>query len=297
MGYAVPRGNFNAEIHSVFTSAVNLRLVKGSRLITLVTIQEADLPQGIRLNSPEGFTFEELRRGEQLTCQNGILHCETVPMAVDLRQAQRWKCNLSALARERNDPSFLVARQRVSKALNERWAQVGNDASTAASEMAKIIPNLITATRKYDNLAAADSVKGLVGLGPGLTPAGDDFLVGYLAGLWSSAGEKTDCLRFLSHLRMVVIILSERTNDISRTYLHHAAHGQVSSRLVDLADAICRGANADRLLAAAEASMRVGHLSGLEATTGLLMGLSVWEESDRKDWNPILSPEAWVEGI
>jgi hypothetical protein len=290
MGYAVPGGNFNAEIHSVFTSAVNLRLAKGSRLITLVTIQEADLPQGIRLNSSEGFTFEGLRRGDQFTCQNGILHCETAPMVVDLRQAQRWKCNLSAFARERNIPSSLIARQRVSRALNERWAQVENDVSTAISEMAKIIPNLITATRRYDDLAAADSVKGLVGLGPGLTPAGDDFLVGYLAGLWCAAGEKTDCLRFLSHLRKMVIVLSERTNDISRTYLHHAAHGQVSSRLADLADAICRGANADQLLVAAEASMRVGHLSGLEATTGLLMGLSVWEESDSQDWNPAPYP-------
>jgi len=75
-----------------------------------------------------------------------------------------------------------------------------------------------------------------------------------------------------------VIRLSHLTNAISRTYLTHAARGQVSSRLADLAEAICRGENSDRLLAAAESAMQVGHTSGMDAVTGLLIGLVVWSQ-------------------
>jgi hypothetical protein len=44
VGDAVPRTNFDAAVHSVFQSAINLRLNNGDDLLTLVTSNEADLP-------------------------------------------------------------------------------------------------------------------------------------------------------------------------------------------------------------------------------------------------------------
>ena len=60
IGYAVPRTDFDATVHSVFRSAVNLRPAKGGLLLTLITSGEADLPQGIRVDFPEDFSFERL---------------------------------------------------------------------------------------------------------------------------------------------------------------------------------------------------------------------------------------------
>jgi hypothetical protein len=79
-----------------------------------------------------------------------------------------------------------------------------------------------------------------------------------------------------------VIHHSHQTNDISRTYLYHAARGQVSSLLANLAGAICHGESPDRLLEITEAAMQVGHTSGMDAVTGLLIGLTAW------DGNPLL---------
>lgn len=281
VGYAVPRRSFDAEVHSAFASAANLRLVRGGRLLTLVTVEEADLPQGIRLNTPQGFSFEGLRTGESVTCRDGLLRCEQASLTIDLRPARRWKCDLPALAANMNDPSTSAAWQSVEQALDERRAYTGTGLPAGqiatARRMGESVPGLVAATRRYDALAAAGVVAALIGLGPGLTPAGDDFLVGYLAGLWCAAGKRTERIRFLSGLGKAVSRLSRRTNDISRTYLVHAAHGQVSSRLADLAGAICRGERLDRLLEAAEAAIQVGHSSGMEAVTGLLVGLSVWD--------------------
>ena len=44
-----------------------------------------------------------------------------------------------------------------------------------------------------------------------------------------------------------------------------------------LAGAISRGDRSDHLLEAVEEAMQVGHASGMEAATGLLLGLSVWD--------------------
>jgi hypothetical protein len=134
---------------------------------------------------------------------------------------------------------------------------------------------LLDATRQFD-LSAASSFDALIGLGSGLTPSGDDLLVGYLAGLWCAVLDKSERVQFASNLGQAIIHHSSKTNDISRTYLCHAARGQVSSRLADLAEVICRGENSDRLLITVESAMQAGHTSGMDAVTGLLFGLTTW---------------------
>jgi hypothetical protein len=140
--------------------------------------------------------------------------------------------------------------------------------------------DLVDATRRYD-LADITAVRALIGLGPGLTPSGDDLLVGYMAGLWSTVRDRNERVQFISDLGKRVIRLSRMTNDISRTYLYHAVRGQVSSRLANLAEAISYGENSERLVDIAETAMSVGHTSGMDAVTGLLVGLTVWENKPR----------------
>ncbi len=289
VGYAVPRRDFDAEIHSTFTSAANLRLVRGMRLLTLVTVEEADLPQGIRLNTPQDFSFEGFRSGESVTCRDGILRCEQAPLTIDLRPARRWKCDLPALAVDMTNPAIAVAWRTSWQALNVRQTLAGAEIiaeallhiyktrqSATAKKISELTRDLVSATRQNDSLANT-AVAGLVGLGSGLTPSGDDLLVGYLAGLWCTARGREERVEFLSDLGRAAVRFSRRTNDISSTYLYHAAHGQVSSRLEILARTICQGECSDRLLEAAEAAIQVGHTSGMEAVTGLLLGLSAWD--------------------
>ncbi|RPI88851.1 MAG: DUF2877 domain-containing protein, partial [Chloroflexi bacterium] len=132
----------------------------------------------------------------------------------------------------------------------------------------------VEATRQYDLKPSA--VEALIGLGSGLTPSGDDLLVGYLTGLWCTVQDKDERTRFVLKLGKNIIDLSSKTNDISRTYLYHAAQGQVSSRLADLAEGICRGTGPARLGETAEAAFKVGHTSGMDTVSGLLIGLTVW---------------------
>ena len=76
IGDAVPRTDFDATVHSVFRSAVNLRPAKGGLLLTLITSGEADLPQGIRVDFPEDFSFERLCVGNKVICRDNFLDFE-----------------------------------------------------------------------------------------------------------------------------------------------------------------------------------------------------------------------------
>ena len=284
IGDAVPHADFDAAVHSVFRSAVNLSPAKESNLLTLVTSSEADLPQGIRVDTPEDFSFESgaLRAGEPAACRDELLRFG--PLTIGLRGARRWKCDLPSLQADLTDPSVATAWQSVWDALNARQVQLNAEIvaqdllrSDATLRAGAAMRGLLDATRRTDPAAPA-SVRPLIGLGSGLTPSGDDLLVGYLAGLWCAVRNSRERTQFVTGLGESVIRLSHLTNAISRTYLTHAARGQVSSRLADLAEAICRGENSDRLLTAAESAMQVGHTSGMDAVTGLLIGLVVWSQ-------------------
>jgi len=275
-----------ATVHSVFQSAINLRLTRGNKLLTLVASSQADLPQGIRVDTPNDFSFEIFRTGEQVTCRDDLLRFGS--STIELRGAKRWKCDLPALQADMTNPAVTTAWSYAWQTLNKRQILLGaeiiaedlfrSDDTIRAGvprKAGEAMRGLFDATRRYD-LTAASSLRPLIGLGTGLTPSGDDLLVGYLAGLWCTVRDRNERVQFVSNLGKAVIRLSRRTNDISRTYLYYAARGQVSSRLATLAEAICQGSNPDRLFDTAEAAMRVGHTSGMEAVAGLLVGLTVW---------------------
>lgn len=289
LGYAVPDEDFDGTVHSVFQSALNLRLHASDTLLTLVASDEADLPQGIRVETPVDFYFEKISVGETGACRNSLLRFAS--LTIDLRRARRWKCDLPALKTDPGTPAVASAWAYVWDALNRR--QKHSNAEIVAGELlnpgevkpnivsrkaGEAMRNLVSAARQFD-LNTNSAVKTLIGLGSGLTPGGDDLLGGFVAGLWCTDGDQSRRTTFITGLGSAIRHHSRQTNDISRTYLYHAVRGQVSSLLANLAEAISRGEAPDQLAGVAEAAMQVGHTSGMDTVTGLLIGLATWTDS------------------
>jgi hypothetical protein len=106
------------------------------------------------------------------------------------------------------------------------------------------------------------AIAELIGLGPGLTPSGDDFLCGVMA-----------ALHYLGHnavarplAECVLSAAATGTNFISACYLRCAAEGGVSEVLLNVLHSITSGG--DGLDACLDAVDGVGHTSGWDALTG-----------------------------
>lgn len=289
VGYAVPRISFDSVVHSVFESVVNLKTSKEDQLLTLLISGDTDLPHGIRLDPSNRFCFEGLPVGIRAVCRGGVLSMAGQSLTIDLRKAKCWESNLLTLQPDMNDAATVAAWRSVWQAVNDRQMRYGSgivarDLTGGITEeqpvwiqqVSRSTCRLLKATIRCD-LEATPAVESLIGLGPGLTPSGDDLVAGYLIGLWCTTKGRKERLRFLSALGKAVVDLSKRTNDISRTYLYHAAHGQASSRLVNLAIAVCAGENDDHVLGRASDALQLGHTSGMDAVTGLLFGLAAWD--------------------
>ncbi|WP_141726214.1 oxamate carbamoyltransferase subunit AllH family protein, partial [Actinacidiphila rubida] len=134
---------------------------------------------------------------------------------------------------------------------------------------------LLDAIRAGDAGLMRQGVLALLGLGPGLTPAGDDFLTGLclVAALPGSAqASLVPVVRDLASAR------PERTTDLSLATLLEAADARARAELLDILRLVAHTAAPGELHAAARALLAIGHTSGSDTLSGLAAGLRLEEE-------------------
>lgn len=100
-------------------------------------------------------------------------------------------------------------------------------------------------------------VAWLIGRGPGLTPAGDDFLLGFQYGLWARGWPSP----------LPLPPLAPRTTTLSAAYLWAAGRGEAAESWHNLVQAIGRG-TPQAVTAAGQAILATGHTSGADALFG-----------------------------
>jgi hypothetical protein len=134
------------------------------------------------------------------------------------------------------------------------------------------IQTLLEAIRANDYEAIRRNSKQLIGFGPGLTPSGDDVLLGLTA-----------CLKLLhENLNVSMIQVPEvnmaiascvlgKTTLISQELLLHAAVGQVDGPIANLVERTLLG-SPDEVSEATRHLLRLGGSSGTDIALGILLG-------------------------
>ncbi|RBY75500.1 DUF2877 domain-containing protein [Geodermatophilus sp. TF02-6] len=125
------------------------------------------------------------------------------------------------------------------------------------------------AVRRADLDAALRTAARLVGLGPGLTPAGDDVMAGTMAGLVLLGHPAAE--RFAAG---VYALAAGRTTELSRALLRHAAAGRVSGEYA----AVLHGLVGERPLGPA-----IGGLLATGCTSGRALALGLCTAIDLVD--------------
>jgi len=120
----------------------------------------------------------------------------------------------------------------------------------------------------------------LAGLGPGLTPAGDDFLLGVLAGLWMLLANHSIHGSAQSLCVRIGAIAAARTTRLSANWLRHAANGEFGQPWHDLARAL-RSADAPAVESAAQRILAVGATSGADALWGFVTAAEPMADGNR----------------
>lgn len=260
------------------------------RLITIGDERLHDGPLNLRLayGFPPGATAAlDIAMGETWTVSPGRLHRVDGP-EIDLAKARIWRpeepCktvdrsllsrNLAFLRRclTEQEKSYdglirLVIDAKPPRTTTER-AALPHITSLAAS-----LPRWLA----HNDVDDPASALQLLGLGPGLTPSGDDLLAGLLI-TWHHVGASRPAER-LGH--ELLTNGAERTNVISLAHLEAAAEGFGAAPLHDLLLAM-GGDDHTAIVEALDAASKIGHSSGLDAIAGMVLALTAWLKAGRE---------------
>jgi hypothetical protein len=236
-------------VHSVFTQAVNL-LWHDGRLLTLHGPSSLRAPFAVALDA---WPIGAVAPGDVVEADRDALRLAGV--RVELAGAARLDLELRPV---RHSPAQLlfaldpVAVPPVAPGLGSPLGRAGQD-------------RLAEGIRRRDGRILLEGVSGLIGLGEGLTPAGDDCLVGAMAALHAfTAG-------WLAEERRVVRGLAAAasgTTIVARDFLLSAADGRFAEALHRL----CAGPPRDAARAATEL-LAAGATSGADTLCGVRLAL------------------------
>jgi hypothetical protein len=143
-----------------------------------------------------------------------------------------------------------------------------------------------------DGTLALQASLGLLGLGPGATPSGDDFLCGFLLALTLllnsnqkplSGFDSSFFIQYKENLKQL-LYSKNPTTAISQQLLTLGCDGLFSQSLVLLANSfVYPQKNENQFIASLHLLAKMGHSSGYDTATGLLLGLLLFmPESEQR---------------
>jgi hypothetical protein len=265
-----PRETLRFWVHSCFRHALNISS-PGGELLTLLSPRYQNFPTAIRLSTPPGWDWRhQAHCRAPITLENNELRGTL--WRANLNEAPCWRPERERVHDGHSADALLAAYPALASQLSQYCLQREIRSSL------QLLPSWSSGGRvpglnPGDSAAALDSsVAELIGFGSGLTPDGDDYLLGYLASLWPwqhlgviSAHLKLLCPAIRNQLH--------RTTSISRHYLGLALQGHYSQPIDHLSTVLIRGSPSLDVKHAAIDVMQFGSSSGADCLAGFLHGI------------------------
>lgn len=265
-------------VQSVYRSVVNISTADG--LLTVASPETGGLPNGIVADLGPDWRAIDLQPGMVVHASDANIRVPDAGLDIKLDAARRWSPRFQSSAevadvvtarwRRRTGATRTIARARASATGfgSLLQADMPHDPVGILDVARPIVAGLIVALETGDRSAAAKVATGLIGLGPGLTPSGDDVLVGIEAALHAldrpSAG----------FLALAMGDVEQRTTALAATLLRHAAAGEFAERLHTLLAALL-GSDDETIATAIDRAAAWGATSGMDCLLGVLIGLDV----------------------
>jgi hypothetical protein len=298
-------------VQSIFQRAINIVLHDGEQVISLLCEELPRMPQGIQLSHAHmEWLRASLRPGMPLWIGERRLSVPSTGYMLVLPETSAWEprpavesmlwnvetmaCHTQTLARylaehaPSNGLASLVKPLILDDGTDPGWpagggVQVGIQADLIHMAEPKL-RMLMQAGQRSDIHGVEEATRGLAGLGPGLTPSGDDTLCGFAAVMALLSPYLTrDGLSLRWVAEVIASTARSRTTKLSVTLLGHAARGEVAEHIGDVLLALALPIEGhENVLRAAKRLLAFGATSGSDTLLGILLGLRVLERIGKR---------------
>ncbi|MBU4561336.1 DUF2877 domain-containing protein [bacterium] len=281
---------FEGKVQSVFSKAFNIR-TKENELISIVATEKLNGPNRILLKLPEDEDFISfgIKKEARAVGTTQKISINNGNFLISLREAKKWS------------PKVEIEKKRPSSRVRDNLASLQKDFSTEKEKNKKASPitrgepcflssfensisqelrirtQELTKSIKERNLPeVSKNIKRLIGFGEGLTPSGDDFLVGLIASLHFLGNSESQHL--LKKIKRIINLEKEKTTFLSGKFLEYACQGRFPETILYLIEAIFSGSR-QGTEKTARRCLDFGATSGRDTLLGIVGGLGLMVQS------------------
>lgn len=240
------------EVHSIFERAMNIQISKEDKLLTLVCGDLDIMAAGCVVNAPHGCWREMASVGDKMLLTPDVVYIENRPYVGGIASAELWQ---------------RLSDESISGMDKPAYANLLNICVDIEGRLDKLDKGLALQASSLDELDPID----LIGLGDGLTPAGDDFLAGMLYALHFFELLYGKCHPGLPKIADIISQNLNRTGIISRHFLRYALKGEWGRNTENFLTALVQGVEND-LHNAIDVKLGYGASSGADELRGCLFG-------------------------
>lgn len=240
-------------IHSVFTNGFNLE--NEAERIFIGTTKNGQLPFAVQITTRDVTKLiATIQANQTFQYEGGILFHQQSKLQITLTGATQYTSKREKTEIKPNS-SFLTHTLQSEK-------QTGLGFSIREWLTQPKTANLAKAISSTDSAFIEQTLRYFIGRGSGLTPSGDDILLGILLVGQESAIFKEALARLIQTELL--------TTDISQTYLKYALQDQFSDTLLALYEAFQTGAETGEII---ERIYQNGHTSGIDTIAGVALAI------------------------
>lgn len=278
-------------VHSVFKKATNITF--NDTLLALLSDELPRMPNSVRLRSVvTDELLPNLQPGMEVYVGYDALFIPTCDFSLFLSNAPVWEPRPDVSAYKWNNETVAKHTRLLTQFLAKKQLQDGLTPlvgalfhkqllqETPLSHMAMPKLRLLVQASWGKNIAGIiEATRGLAGLGPGLTPSGDDVLSGFAAIMELLSPQLCLDSQSRKHIASIIATVAKpRTTHLSAVLLEHASRGEVAEQFGTLLLTLRLPAEeGEAVLKAADRALAFGASSGGDTLLGMLLGLRALE--------------------
>lgn len=261
LSLSIPEGRHMGKVHSVFRNSFNIEL--NGQLINISRIGMSLSAHGCVIDSEQmEMILKSIRPGDIVRLNNSVYSIYTKQLTINVDTSKFTEVDLSIP--DLSDQYIDIEKTSVYQAL--KMISLENEIGLEIDERTQVNLNCLERLHRCETPQLNNAVNFLIGRGKGLTPSGDDLLVGY-------ALTRKVVLRD-SHIETVMkaCLNDRRTTDISEAYYKAYLEGFVSSHLRQLME-LLESLQLEEAKKLIYAIGQYGHTSGYDSLYGCYLGL------------------------
>lgn len=285
-------------VHSVFNNACNIETEH--EFVTLLSRGKGMVPMGVLVDGREQVDFKKLNITQNMTfnfCVNGISSNEE-NIFISLEDAQLWFPGVMEIFPDCPEEEVLKNIKAVEMGLNTYGRLYG--ISPLVGLLDKEMPdielsalhvfspdksfefigqrfiNFMKTLAKGDIEGITEAAEGVIGFGPGLTPAMDDFICGIMISfIYLGYYYRLDISRIYEFNRRLISGGLSKTTRVSSEMLRHSAAGEANQAVRTLIQAIVNHHNEKNIIKALLSTIDLGETSGSDMALGIYTGCKI----------------------